>query len=372
MAWLVIIGVLWFILRIPASGYEVQARELYRGVDDPRLTRASATLIAAIDTFHHIPGCDVGCRLIMVPAGEFAMGDGRFRSGNIECPVELSHAFYLGQYEITNREYLEMAQWAYDNGLILTDSFSVFDLLGGANTLLMDMENEWSEIGFRDNKFYLRAAGSSHAEKAYPNGYDPADHPVKVVSWEGAAAFCDWLNLRAGLPITYDHRVWTCLQKDPYFATGYRLPTDAEWEYAARYPDGRLYPWGADSCDCTRANFDLSCKGWTTPVGSYAGAPVIGDLRFYDLLGNLWEWVHDWWEEIEDDTRRVDPVGPPSSDYRILRGGAWWPYAHDLRSSLRPKFPPDYKGGHIGIRIARSAEPRLRKEPVLPSEQRWK
>jgi formylglycine-generating enzyme required for sulfatase activity len=250
----------------------------------------------------------------------------------------------------------------------------VVDWIGGEESLLVDLTYPWSEIAFADGQFSLRPSPSPHAEDTYPEGYDPADHPVKMVTFEGSAAFCDWLNLRAGLPLTYDHASWRCREEGPYAAVGYRLPTDAEWERAARFPDGRLRPWGDELCDCERANWRRECWGWTTPAGHYPGAPEVAGHRFHDLIGNLWEWVHDWWEEIPDTLLRVDPCGPPVAEFRSLRGGAWWTFGQDLRCALRPSFIPDYMGGHVGFRIARTAPPRSGPPPGTSEspEQTWR
>ncbi|MCK4414550.1 MAG: SUMF1/EgtB/PvdO family nonheme iron enzyme [Candidatus Eisenbacteria sp.] len=136
-------------------------------------------------------------------------------------------------------------------------------------------------------------APSSWAQDAYPDGYDPADHPVKVVNWFGAARYCDWLSLQAGLPRAYEHSGdWSCNGGDTYGAEGYRLPTDAEWEYAAQYEGERIYPWGDEAPNCSRVNFDDTCVGWTSPVRSYPDAPEA--LALSDMAGNVWDWCDDW------------------------------------------------------------------------------
>ncbi|MBU2689353.1 MAG: formylglycine-generating enzyme family protein [Candidatus Eisenbacteria bacterium] len=217
--------------------------------------------------------------MIIVPAGDFIMGDGASYCGANEREVTLTRDFHLGQHQVTNQEYMEMVQWAYGNGYVTATTASLRDNLDGSAQELLDLDNVNCEIQFNGaGTFYLRESPSSYAQSAYPGGYDPANHPVMMVTWFGAARFCDWLSLQEDLPRAYEHNGdWSCNSGDPYGARGYRLATDVEWEYAAQWNDERIYPWGNEYPDCSRANFrqyfDDFCVGWTTPVGTYADAP---------------------------------------------------------------------------------------------------
>ena len=294
--------------------------------------------------------------LVLVPAGSFMMGDGVAYCGEDEHQVTLTRDFYLGQCEVTNQEYMDAVQWAYDNGYVTATTSSVQDNLDGSTVELLDLNDEDCEIQFDGaGTFHLRESPSSRAQDVYPAGYDPADHPVKEVTWYGAARYCDWLSLQAGLPRAYEHiGDWSCNGGDPYAAEGYRLPTDAEWEYAAQYDDERIYPWGDDSPDCSRANFYHVgyCVGWTSPVGSHPDAPEV--LGLSDAAGNAWEWCNDWWRCDLGTAPVTDPVGPGSGDYRVLRGGAWDSEGISLRCARRdPSLPIDTYYGYV-FRVAKT------------------
>jgi formylglycine-generating enzyme required for sulfatase activity len=298
--------------------------------------------------------------MVLVPAGAFTMGDGSAYGGLDEHEVTLTRAFDLGQHEVTNQEYMEALQWAYDNGYVTVGAGTVQDNLDDSTEDLLDLSEGDCEIQFDGaGSFYLRESPSSAAQSAYPGGYDPSDHPVMEVSWYGAARYCDWLSMQAGLPRAYEHAgAWACNGGDPYGAEGYRLPTDAEWERAARYDDERLFPWGGDYPTCDVANLARSgfCVGWTSPVGSYADAPA--SLGLSDMAGNVFEWCNDWYESRLGTSAVTDPTGPGSGDRRVYRGGSWSSQAFELLCAGRYDFAyPADRSNVIGLRVSKTANP---------------
>jgi formylglycine-generating enzyme required for sulfatase activity len=134
----------------------------------------------------------------------------------------------------------------------------------------------------------------SHSRELYYGNYEFDNYPVVYVGWESARAYCLW--------------------------RGMDLPTEAQWEKAARGRDGRVYPWG-DTIHPDYANYN-EYVGETTEVGSYeAGKSPYG---VYDMAGNVWEWVADWYaESYYLETPLDNPPGPASGEYRVLRGGSW-------------------------------------------------
>lgn len=165
---------------------------------------------------------------------------------------------------------------------------------------------------------------------------DKADHPVTLVRHEDAVAYCAWLATTTG--------------------RGIRLPTEAEWEKAARGGvDGKRYPWG-DRLDRNMANFltDPSAKALhgTTPCRTY---PPNG-YGLFDVTGNVWEWMHDWYDPRYYSVPGRSLMGPRSGHLRLLRGGSW--LVADVRMlscSHRHKVPPDTYSYGIGFRVACSA-----------------
>jgi len=285
--------------------------------------------------------------MVTVLVGVFIMGDGVASCGVDQREVTLTRDFYLGQHEVTNQEYLAAVQWAYDHGYVTATTTSVRDNLDGSTVELLDLDGD-CEIAFSGGVFTLRDAGHE---------INP-DHPVKEVTWYGAARYCDWLSEQTGLPRAYQHSGnWSCNGGDPYGAQGYRLPTDAEWEYAAQWDDERIYPWGDEAPDCSRANFYYSgyCVGWTSPVGGYPDAPAT--LGLSDMAGNVWKWCNDWWVCSLGTTPVTDPPGPASGTFRVLRGGAWFNSDYHLRCACRDGDDPDRSGSGIGFRASRTIIP---------------
>jgi sulfatase modifying factor 1 len=166
------------------------------------------------------------------------------------------------------------------------------------------------------------------------------DHPIVSVTWDDAVAYCAW--------------------------SGGRLPTEAEWEYAARAgQDGRTYPWGNEPSP-RQANYDdpngPDDWAYTAPVACYppsglAMYDMAGDIfGLYDMAGNVWQWCADWYDAgYYQRSPRSDPKGPSAGTERVLRGGSWYSVPMALRTSFRHHMKPDGAGLDFGIRCVRDS-----------------
>jgi formylglycine-generating enzyme len=166
------------------------------------------------------------------------------------------------------------------------------------------------------------------------------DNPVERVSWNDCQEFIAKLNRKADTK---------------KLGIVYRLPTEAEWEYACRAGTTTAFWWG-NTIDPTQANYDGNhiynngkkgeCHEKTTPVKTFKPNP----LGLYDMHGNVWEWCYDWYGVYPNDTT-TDPVGLSISGYRVIRGSSWCDFPDWLRSASRNKSTPDTQYSLIGFRL---------------------
>jgi formylglycine-generating enzyme required for sulfatase activity len=273
--------------------------------------------------------------MVYVPAGKFQMGstETQFQEAvnhcidatydQADCKRLYEHekpthtvaidAFWLDQTEVSVRQFQQFVR--------ANDYETKAEKEGGS---WVYVDQVWKQL--------------DDANWAHPQGLESQmndNHPVVHVSWYDAATYCEWV--------------------------GGRLPTEAEWEYAARGEERLIYPWG-NVFDGTRLNYcDQNCpRYWaddgtddgyesTSPVGSYpSGASWIGGL---DMSGNVWEWVADWYQkDYYAKSSQENPTGPASGDYRVLRGGSWYHRGVDVRGANRLRYNPSNSGANIGFR----------------------
>jgi formylglycine-generating enzyme required for sulfatase activity len=179
-------------------------------------------------------------------------------------------------------------------------------------------------------RFLDATSYDSPPEWSIMNRSQHQNRPVANVDWADANAYCHWV--------------------------GKRLPTEAEWEKAARGTDGRTYPWGNEHPTKFYAN--LRQEHWNshsalTPVGTYEeGKSPYG---IYDMAGNVWEWVSDWYApDYYGSSHSQNPSGPPTGSHKVIRGGSWGSGPESLRSSERETHVPSFRGSGTGFRCAKT------------------
>jgi len=292
--------------------------------------------------------------MVLVPAGKFQMGD-NFNEGDAdERPVHTVNlkSFFVGKFEITNGEFINFLRDEFLKNNIIVSGKSV---KGKDNLDFYTLNHSEKTISYKDKKFKI--------DKKFEN------HPVILVSWYGAVAFCNWRSEKEGFEKCYDADYNLDLQKN-----GYHLPTEAEWEEAARGTDQRRFPNGKGITG-SDANFwnsgDPFQKGnypFTTPVGLFNGKKYKGfqttnsvsPYGAYDMAGNVYEWCHDFYSSTyykycENKGTVNDPVGPTIGTHRVLRDGSWMSYRPmNLCSANRFYADPAGRNYNVGFRVVRN------------------
>jgi len=244
-----------------------------------------------------------------------------------------------------------------------------------AGTFLMgtkDTDHDWFSHSrpvreVRLDSFQLSVCEINQAQFEKVTGYNPSlmkgndSRPVDQVSWFDAAAFCNKLSELAGLMPCYDIRNRTCI----FSRNGFRLPTEAEWEYACRAGTNTKYYTGNEEGSLDRASwYRTNSEGTTHSVGQKD--PNAWGL--FDMHGNVWEWCNDWQGNYKNCTKE-NPRGPNWGYSRVLRGGGWHYPAVGCRSTYRHRAKPEYRLSTVGFRIARSFNKPsgiFRKRPSAP------
>lgn len=244
---------------------------------------------------------EVAADMILIPAGTFTMGSDTRAADEKPMHKVYLDAYYIGKYEVTNAEYYEF--WEQQTDAARTpENFSHLPQIGN-----------WP----------------ARAEQ-FPN------HPVVGVSWHDAKAYAAW--------------------------KGMRLPTEAEWEKAARGYTNRVWPWG--NAVEPYANTDADDDGYQNslaPVGSFPkGKSYYGVM---DMAGNVWEWTSDWYSDVyygyssqAAKRPKKNPTGPEIGSWRVIRGGSWIDKIARCSTTFRFYFYPNLKTSFVGFRLAKTAE----------------
>lgn len=235
-------------------------------------------------------------KMLVLPVGEFRMGSQKYPNEQPVHAVKISQRFALSETEVTQGQYQAVM---------------------GENPSRFNYRPDWE------------------------------NRPVEQVSWVDAVQYCNKLSEREGLKPCYSIEGKNVKRPHPNCA-GYRLPTEAEWEYAARADEPTEYAGSNQINDVAWYSGNSGIE--THPVGSKKANAWF--LR--DMSGNVWEWVWDWYAESYKEAGSEDPTGPASGSERVVRGGSWFFVAEVARVAYRNGFAPPARDSLVGFRLARS------------------
>jgi formylglycine-generating enzyme required for sulfatase activity len=306
--------------------YIMKSEDPYASVDSDSWTPAVTDL--QTNTWTDIKSVDLGKNkmfyrvifiyqcpsdMVVIPQGSFVMGQDGVTNATPEHEVTLTKSIFMGKYEVTQSEWL----------------------------------------------LYMPAYSGGYA---YGSG---DNYPVYYVSWYAALKYCNLISMARDLTPCYtinnsidpadwgsvptsSNALWNAVTCN-FEANGFRLPTEAEWEFAARYTDERTYPWGPSAPDGTLCNFNGNVNS-ATGVGSYsAGNSFFG---LCDMAGNIAEFVWDWYSAYTI-APLTDPVGPASGTAKIYRSGTWGSTADAVKSAYRVSINPYSAFSGTGFRVVR-------------------
>lgn len=242
--------------------------------------------------------------LILIPGGTFTMGTDRRAPDEKPAHKVYLDAYYISKYEVTNAEYFEFWHSLQANNPKNTQEATQHT---PENFTHLSHIGDWPE---RATKF--------------PN------HPVVGVSWDDAKAYAEW--------------------------KGMRLPTEAEWEKAARGYSDRTWPWGnAIEPYANTSDKNDGYENRIAPVGSFPkGKSYFGVM---DMAGNVWEWTADWYSDVYYfHSPKKNPTGPTVGSWRVIRGGSWIDTLPRCSTTFRYYFYPTLKTSSVGFRVAKTAE----------------
>lgn len=244
-------------------------------------------------------------KMVQVEAGEFLRGSNKhYRREKPQKSIYID-AFMIGKYPVTNKEFGEF---------IAEEGYRCKDYWTEDGWLWKEEEKVSQPLFWHDRKW---------------NG---ENFPVVGISWYEASAYTRWLSQKTG--------------------EKYRLPAEAEWEKAARGPEGLVYPWGntfdKELCNSTELELRRS-----SPVGIFPGG--LSPYGCMDMAGNVWEWCQDWHKDGYSKESFVrNPKGPGYGSLRVVRGGSWRNAADECRTSYRRGYRPSHRLEHFGFRLAKS------------------